>query len=154
MNKAAPAEWARMELNFFLLVGALLSAIAGCLHIGIIVKGAPWYRFFGAGETMAMASDQGKLWPHVVTFFIAAILFAWAALAVSGAGVGQPLPFLRSALLGITAVYLLRGVAVVPLLVFAPDKATTFLVWSSVVCLAYGIVHAIGLFQVWPVLPP
>ena len=49
----------------------------------------------------------------------------------------------------ITAVYLLRGLAIVPLRWLAPDQVTPFLVWSSLICLGYGLVHLIGLRQVW-----
>lgn len=142
-----------MQVNFFLSLGALLSAIAAVLHIGIIVKGAAWYRFFGAGEAFAVASEQGKLWPHGITLAIAVILFSWSAYALSGAGLWPPLPLLRLALLTITVVYLLRGAAVLPLLLFARNKVTPFIAWSSAICLLYGVVHALGLAQVWNRLP-
>jgi hypothetical protein len=141
-----------MLINLFLILGAALSAIAGVLHVFIILKGAPWYRFFGAGETFAMAAEQGKWWPHVVTLGIASVLFMWAAYALSGAGVLKPLPFTAPALLLIAAVYLLRGLAALPLWLFAKHKVTAFVAWSSAICLVYGIVHAMGLAQVWPQL--
>ena len=138
-----------MQVNPLLCIGAALSAMAAVLHIAIVIKGAAWYRYFGAGETFAVAAARGKLWPHVVTLGIAALLFAWSAYALSGAGVLKPLPQLPLTLLAITAIYLLRGAAVVPVLLFARSQATAFVVWSSAVCLAFGIVHAIGLAQVW-----
>ena len=138
-----------MQYNPFLFIGALLSAIAAVLHIGIIVKGAPWYRFFGAGEDFAKAAEQGKLWPHLATFGIAIVLAAWSAYAFSGAGLIAPLPLLKLALAAITTIYLLRGAVLFPILAFARNKATPFVIWSSVICLVYGIVHAIGLVQVW-----
>jgi len=39
--------------NTFLMIGAALSGLAALLHVGCILFGAPWYRFFGAGEKMA-----------------------------------------------------------------------------------------------------
>jgi hypothetical protein len=47
-------------------------------------------------------------------------------------------PLLPAALCAITGICLLRGLAVLPLLVFARSKATPFLVWSSLVCLCFG----------------
>ena len=138
-----------MQHNPFLILGALMSAIAAALHVGIVVKGAPWYRSFGAGEAFATAAEQKKLWPHVATLAIAFVLFVWSAYALSGAGLLRPLPYLQLALLAITGVYLLRGAALLPLLAFSRDKATPFIVWSSAVCLLYGAVHAAGLAQVW-----
>ena len=52
----------------------------------------------------------------------------------------------------ITGVYLLRGFASLPLLLFARSKATPFLVWSSLVCIGFGLVHLLGVLQVWPQL--
>ncbi|AKU21141.1 hypothetical protein [Massilia sp. NR 4-1] len=138
--------------NMALLLGAALSAIAALLHLGIIVGGPAWYRFFGAGERMATMAEQGKLYPAVLTLGIAAVLAVWAAYALSGAGLLAPLPLLKAGLCVIAAVYLLRGLAIVPLLTVARSKSTPFLLWSSVICLGYGIVHAIGLRQIWHTL--
>ena len=138
-----------MTTNIFLGLGAVLSAVAALLHIGIIINGASWYRFFGAGEQFARAAERGERWQDVITLGIALVLFAWAAYALSGAGVISRLPLLRYALIIITAIYLLRGLVILPMAIFSFDKVTPFWVWSSLICLGFGIVHAIGLAQVW-----
>jgi hypothetical protein len=141
-----------MQQNFFLIVGAVLSAIAALLHIGIVIKGASWYRFFGAGERFAQAAERGNRFPDVITFGIAAVLAMFAAYALSGAGVIAALPKLKLVLAAITSIYLLRGIAIVPLFVFARQHVTPFLVWSSFICFGFGLVHLIGLMQVWHAL--
>lgn len=138
--------------NTPLLIGAILSAIAAVMHLGIIVGGPAWYRFFGAGERFASAAAAGRWYPAVVTFGIAAILASWSGYALSGAGVIEPLPLLKVALVIITAVYCARGLVLVPLLVGARNKLTPFVVWSSIICLVYGFVHLLGLVQVWRAL--
>jgi hypothetical protein len=135
--------------NIFLLLGGMLSAIAAALHVGIILGGAAWYRFFGAGERMARAAEAGRWYPSIVTTGIALVLAAWSVYALSGAGVLQRLPLLKPALGLITLVYLFRGLAILPLISVAKASSTPFLVWSSLVCLVYGMVHMIGLMQVW-----
>ncbi|MGB4860371.1 MAG: hypothetical protein WBP11_13735 [Dokdonella sp.] len=45
--------------NHYLIAGGILSAIAALIHLGCIVFGAPWYRFFGAGERMAQMASAG-----------------------------------------------------------------------------------------------
>lgn len=135
--------------NLPLLVGAALSAVAAILHLAIIAGGAPWYRFFGAGEVMARAAEQGRWYPAVVTAAIAALLATWSAYALSGGGAITALPLLRPALLAITAIYLLRGLVIVPVLVLPRTKATTFGLWSSGICLVFGVVHALGVWQAW-----
>lgn len=136
--------------NPWLVAGAVLSGIAALLHVGIVIKGAAWYRFFGAGERFARAAEAGQRWQDMVTLGIAAVLGLWAAYALSGAGVLAPLPLPKLALVLITAIYLLRGLAVLPALAVAPGKVTPFLLWSSVICTVYGTVHLLGLVQVWP----
>lgn len=140
-------------VNIPLAVGALLSAVAALLHLGIIAGGPAWYRFFGAGERLARAAAQGRWYPAVVTLGIAAVLFTWSAYALAGAGIVTGLPFPKAALVGITAVYLVRGVAFAPLVLARGGRVTPFVVWSSVICFAYGVVHLVGLVQQWAVLP-
>ena len=135
--------------NIFLLVAASLSAVATLLHVGVIVGGAPWYRYFGAGEKMASAAAAGRRYPTIVTAAIAVVLATWSAYALSGAGAIQPLPLMKPILAAITGIYLLRGLAIVPLMIFARSKATPFLVWSSLICIGFGAVHLVGLSQIW-----
>jgi hypothetical protein len=139
-----------VDWNLPLTVGAALSAIAALLHVCIVFGGPAWYRFFGAGEHMASGAAAGHLYPPVVTLLIACVLGVWAAYALSGAGVLQPLPLLVLALPVITAVYLMRGLAALALFVFARRRLTAFWVWSSLICLGFGVVHLVGLVQVWP----
>ena len=47
--------------NIFLIIGAAFSAAAAVMHIGCIIYGASWYRFFGAGERMAQLASTGSL---------------------------------------------------------------------------------------------
>jgi hypothetical protein len=135
--------------NPFLLLGAALSALAALLHVGCIIFGASWYRFFGAGEKMAQMASAGSWRPTIVTAMIAAVLLMWSLYALSGAGAIPRLPLLRLALCAITGVYLLRGIAVFPLVMFSPGRSTAFWWWSSAICLVIGLVHLVGLRQVW-----
>ncbi len=138
--------------NSYLVAGAALSALAALLHIGCIVFGAPWYRFFGAGERMAQLAAAGSAFPAVVTACIATVLMVWAVYALSGAGVIARLPLLKPVLLVITGIYLLRGAAVLPMSAMMPGRSSAFWWWSSGICFAIGLVHAIGLGSAWETL--
>ena len=98
---------------------------------------------------MARAAENSRLYPTLVTAGIAAMLAIWGMFALAGAGLIARLPALKPMLILITTVYLLRGPLIVVLLTPARSKSTRFLVWSSVACLVYGVVHLIGLVQVW-----
>jgi len=135
--------------SFPLVLGGVFSIIASLLHIAIIIGGGDWYRFFGAGEELAVMAEQGSWYPGILTFSISLVLFLWGLYAFSGANLIRRLPFLKIALVLIAAVYLLRGLSVVPAYFIQPSVVDNFLVWSSVICLVYGSLYAVGTAQVW-----
>ena len=135
----------------FLLLAAALSALASLAHVGVVIGGPGWYRFFGAGEGMAQLASRGSLYPAVITLLIAAVLGVWSAYALSGAGMLPALPLLKLVLVLITLVYTVRGLAGFVLASVAPGgNSPAFWWWSSTICLVFGIVHAIGLYRAWP----
>jgi hypothetical protein len=138
--------------NPWLVAGGCLSAAAGFLHLAVIAGGAEWYRFVGAGERMARMAEQGQAFPALITIGIAAVLFTWSAYAFAGAGLITRLPLLRLGLILITAIYLVRGLIVLPALLVRPELLTPFDWWSSAIVLVYGLVHAIGVWRAWAAL--
>jgi hypothetical protein len=135
------------------VVGGCLSLAAAALHLACIVGGPDWYRFLGAGEGMARAAARGDWRAAAITTGIAALLALAAAYAFSGAGLIARLPLLRVGLVVISAVYLLRGLVVLmPSTLGRPDLTMTFLIWSSLIVLVYGLVHAIGTWRAWNTL--
>ena len=138
--------------NPFLIVGGVLSATASLLHLAVIAGGPSWYRFFGAGEGMARMAEQGSLTPTLVTLGIATVLAVWAAYAFAGAGLIPRLPLMRTALVLISAVYLLRGLVLIPALILNPGGVTPFVLWSSLIVLVYGAAYAVGTWIAWPAL--
>ena len=138
----------------WLQLGGWLSVGAALLHLGCIWGGPEWYRFFGAGEGMARAAARGEWTPALVTLAIAGILLIWAAYALSGAGSLPRLPLLRTGLLVITTIYLLRAIIFVPLHMWRPQHSDSFAVWSSLIVLVYGAVYAVGTFKAWRYLAP
>lgn len=133
----------------WLLIGGGLSVVAALLHIACIFGGPDWYRFFGAGEGMARAAARGDWTPTLITLAIGAVLLIWAAYAFSGAGALPRLPLLRTGLVTITAIYLLRGLVFVPLHLWRPQHSDAFAIWSSAIVLLYGTVYAIGTVKAW-----
>lgn len=140
----------RSAVDPFLLSAAALSALAALLHVGCIVFGAPWYRFFGAGERMARLAEAGDWRPATVTATIVLVLSAWSLYALSGAGAIAPLPWLWPALFAIAGVYTLRGLAGVVYAVARRPRDRAFWWWSSAICLAFAAAHWVGIARVWP----
>ncbi|KTE03381.1 hypothetical protein [Sphingopyxis sp. H115] len=138
----------------WLIVGGCLSVLAALLHIACIFGGPDWYRFFGAGEGMARAAARGDLRPTLITLVITSVLLLWGAYAFSGAGVLPRLPLLRTGLVVITAIYLLRATLFIPLHLWRPQHSDAFAIWSSLIVLAYGTAYGVGTLRAWRDLAP
>jgi hypothetical protein len=140
------------KTNPWLLAAAACNALAALIHVAAIAFGPAWYRFFGAGPQIAAMAARGHWYPATMALAIAAMLSVWAAYALSGAGAIRRLPLLRTALVVITAVYLLRGLLFMPMRAHFPGNSLTFWLWSSAICVAIGVLHLLGLRRAWPVL--
>lgn len=136
-------------MNIFLVYAGILNIIAAALHIGCIIFGGSWYRFFGAGEQMAVLSERGSAKPTVITSVIVLILSIWAFYAFSAAGLVGELPFTRTALIVITFIYFSRGLIGLFFINNPIGRSPKFWLWSSIICLLIGAIHFIGLQQQW-----
>ena len=134
--------------NPWLLAGGCLSLGAAVLHVLIVVGGPDWYRFFGAGEQMAMADQRGNWWPALITFAIAALLTVAALYAFAGAGLTRRLPLMRLALVTISAIYLLRAFGF-PIMALQAGGISQFNMWSSSIILVFGVAYALGTWNAW-----
>lgn len=136
-------------MNVFLIIAGAFNATAAMLHLACIYFGAPWYRFFGAGEHMAILAEQGSIQPTLITSGIVVVLVIWSLYAFSAAGAFYRLPFMRSALSLITLIYLIRGIIGFFLINAPMGRSPEFWLWSSIICLIFAIVHFVGLKQQW-----
>ena len=136
-------------MNSMLITAGLLSATAAILHLGCIYFGATWYRFFGAGEQMAIMAEQGSIQPTIITSGITFVLAVWSLYAFSAAGLIIQLPFVRTIVVIITSIYLLRGVVGFFFINHPQGRTPEFWLWSSSICLVVALAHIVGLKQVW-----
>ena len=134
----------------WLVAAGGLSLLASLLHVGCIVFGAEWFRFFGAPEGLIIDYEDGGSQLVWMTVGIALILALWAAFAFSGAGLIRRLPLLRTGLVLIAFIYLARGAILFPALAKAPYPNSAFDIWSSAIVLIYGIAYAAGTYRAWP----
>ena len=139
-----------MASNPILITGGVLSAAASVLHLAVIIGGPSWYRFFGAGEGMARMAERGDWRAAAITVGIAGVLALWAAYAFSGAGLIARLPLLRTGLVVISAIYLVRGLLLIPALLINQGGVQPFILWSSLIVLVYGLAYAVGTWIAWP----
>lgn len=132
-----------MLKTFLLIASASCSFLVALLHVHVIVKGAPAYRFFGAGEKLASLAEQGSWLPALLTGGITVVFLVFAAYYVAAAGWISELPMMRAGMVLIAAIYSLRGAIVLPALLFRMN-ISRFDLWSSLVSLAIGFVHCLA----------
>ncbi|MEH6481055.1 MULTISPECIES: hypothetical protein [Pseudoalteromonas] len=140
--------------NNTLFTAGILSFIASLLHVACVFGGPDWYRLLGAGEQMAQMAEQGSMYPTYVTLAISVIIAIWGFYALSGAGAILKLPFLKTALVLITAVYLIRGIAglIIPFLTSSEivhQNSIQFWIISSIICCIYGSFYLFGTLKLW-----
>ena len=139
--------------NRYLLVAGILSSVGGLVHLAIIFGGPDWYRLFGAGEEMAQMAENGMLYPVIITLCIAVLLFIWAAYAFSGAGLVKRLPLLRTGLVIISSILLVRALLGMVVVSFIDhpylnelQARPVFMLVTSLVCLVYGVCMPLALW--------
>ncbi len=132
-----------------LIIGAFFSAVAALAHLGCIIFGGDWYRFFFFFYQMAKMAEAGESYPTIVTSVIVVILSIWSIYGLSGARIIGKLPLVRTALVLISSIYVLRGVVFVALMPMFPENSITFWLVSSTICLTIGMLYSVGTYQSW-----
>ncbi len=135
----------------FLLAGSIISFGIALLHIVIIFIGAEGYRYFGAGEEMALLAESGSLQPVLVTFAVTIFFSLFGLYGLSGANVFKRLPFLKWILLAIGSIYTLRGLVVFgEIIVLLGNTEYPFrMIIFSLVSLTAGILYLTGIKLNW-----
>ncbi|WP_211441716.1 hypothetical protein [Collimonas humicola] len=129
-----------MFANSLIISAGAASVLIALLHVYVILKGPVAYRQFGAGERLASMAERGSWLPALLTsgITITFLIFAYYYIAAGG-WVPIP-PFLQVGLLAIAALYTVRGVMIVPLLV--GGRTLTRFEWgSSLLSLLIGLLH-------------
>ena len=135
-----------------LLMAGTSSAAIAALHVVIVFLGAPAYRYFGAPRELVRLAEARSLVPAAITFGLALLFCLFAAYAFAAAGAIPRLPLMRTALAGISIIYLLRGVSAVPqgiALALRPDLVRPRDFVFSAVAMIVGVAYALGTRAVW-----
>ena len=145
-----------MTISKQLLSVAGILSFSVALFQAVITFSPAWSRYFGAPEKLV--SNIPMLY---VAGFTAAVFFSVFGLyAMSGAGHIRPLPLLRIGLLVICVLYILRGLAAIPILLvmtgyvqYSKPIPETGL-GSSLVSLIIGLIYLAGTIGSWHNLKP
>ena len=140
----------------WLLAASAASFAVAALHVAITFSGPAGYEYFGAPGNLVAAARRGSAVPALITMVIALVFAGFGLYALSGAGRAPRLPALRILLVGISGIYILRGVVVVPelLLYSFEGKLPPRMMAFSVISLAIGLIHAVGTARSWAAMDP
>jgi hypothetical protein len=151
----------KASFNPYLVCAGIATMTGGMIHLAAIFGGPPWYRFIGAPDSIVDLAVIGHPYPIVVCVSIASVLFVWACYAFSGARLIKRLPLLRTGLIAIAAMLIVRGVVFVPLMAWHPaifvgicncKGVDAFLIVTSAICLLVGLCYAVGTHNAWDTL--
>ena len=129
--------------RYFLILGSGVSFFIAVLHLALVFK-PQWYRYFGADELVRL-HEQGSPFTVLVTSGLALMFAVWGAYALSGAGVIGQLPLLRTLLISIGVIYVLRGLLLPSelLKVLQSGYPVRFVVFSTGSLVA-GLLYLVG----------
>lgn len=100
-----------------LITGGLIAAATAIWHLLCIAGGPSWYAFARAPGIVIHSAKQGTLLAPLSTAVIAGLMFTCAAYAFSGAGLIKKIPLLKTALVTIAFICLVRALSTVPYLI-------------------------------------
>lgn len=103
----------------FLIAGGLVAAATAVWHLLCIIGGPSWYAFARAPDIVVESAKQGTFLAPLSTSVIAGLMFICTAYSFSGAGLIKQIPLLKSALVTISFICLVRAVITVPYLLFS-----------------------------------
>jgi len=140
----------------WLVAAAAASFAVAALHVAITFSGPAGYEYFGAPANLVAAARRGSAVPALITMIIALVFAGFALYALSGAGRAPKLPALRVLLVGISGIYILRGLVVVPeFLLYSFERTLPVrMMVFSVTALVIGLIHAVGTARRWAALDP
>jgi hypothetical protein len=132
-----------------LIAGGILTALISLLHVAMAIR-PELYRYFGPGQGSGLAqmAVEGSRGTTIATAALAVIFAVWAIYAFSGAGLIGSLPLLRTALIAIGVIYILRSLFVVSeiRMVLTQGYPFRFVVFSTISLVA-GLLYLIGILR-------
>jgi hypothetical protein len=133
--------------NYLLLVGGYFSLAFAVFQVAGIWWSAQAIKYLGGPAEMSVKRPTLYALVCVAVAVVAAI---FGLYALSGAGTIRRLPLLRTGLITIAAIYVLRGLLLVPQLpvVIRHPDLLRFLVFSAI-SLCVGAVYVIGIVQLY-----
>lgn len=139
----------RQSKQTALLTGAAISLFGAVIHWISPLLGPDWYAWLRAPQFVVESARAGTWQAPTGAVVIGGLMFVCALYAWSAMGRMARLPLLRTALVVIAAIGLLRGLALLPYAWKVPQLLDTFDVVGSLVWFVAGLGFALGARRNW-----
>ena len=135
-----------LNLSFkskLLTSAGIIFSLAAIWHLLCIIGGPAWFTFARAPSAIVISAQQGTLLAPIGTIIVALLMFTCTLYAFSGSGLIRKIPLLKTALITISILCLLRVMVVFPSLLYSSFTDTWQLIATSV-WLFLGICFLVG----------
>jgi hypothetical protein len=130
--------------TIWIYLAGIIALIGVVIHFAAIFGGASWYAYFGAPRSVVQSAREGTWLAPVGALVIAGLMAICAAYAFSAIGFIRRLPLLRTGLVSIAAICLLRSLVLWPLMINHPELRNTFEIVAAMVWGVAGLGFAFG----------
>jgi putative oxidoreductase len=135
--------------NIYLQIGGLFSLAFSIFQVFGVFLPPSVIIYFG-GPVKLQAENPALF--GLLCVVLGAIIAVVGLYALSGAGKFKRLPFLRTVLVVVTTVFILRGLFIIPIMkiMFAhPEKDVFRFLLFSIIALGIGIIHLAGVIRLF-----
>lgn len=130
--------------KYWIYLAGIIALIGVAIHIAAIFGGPEWYAYFGAPPQIVQSAREGTWLAPVSTMIITILMAICAAYAFSALGVIRRLPLLRTGLVGMATVCLIRFLILWPLMINHPELRNTFEIVAAIVWGMAGVGFVFG----------
>ncbi|GMM83836.1 hypothetical protein [Pseudoalteromonas sp. MTN2-4] len=125
--------------SLMLISVAALAFFTALSHMSCIVLGPECYRVQMAPEALIELSKSAPWRAALETTLVSLLFVATAIFCLSGAGVIRKVPMLKPAIITISVICSLRGIATLPLSLLFPEQVTAFSIIAGILWFLAGI---------------
>lgn len=129
----------------FLVVGGVIGAFAAIWHLLCVIGGPGWYAFARAPQVVVESAAEGTFLAPISAMVIAGLMFTCTAYSFSGAGLIRRIPLLKTALVVISIICLVRALIVIPYLL--SSKLDIWELVASAVWFFVGVCFLLGALE-------
>ncbi|NQZ90441.1 MAG: hypothetical protein HRT54_22995 [Colwellia sp.] len=129
-----------------LISAGVIAAAASIWHLLCIFGGPSWFAFARAPQQIIDSSQQGTLLAPIGTVIVASLMFACTIFAFSAVGLIRKVPLLKSALITIAIVCIVRGLTGIPTFLHS-NGLDLWQIVASTVWFYVGICFVLGCIE-------